>query len=63
MFIVISSLVVTFFIMRIIWKAFVRLYKAVPGEDYVRNRDYWNDAGDGSGVNYVQMPNGDVRID
>ena len=25
--------------------------------------DYWNDAGDGSGVNYVQMPDGSVRID
>lgn len=25
--------------------------------------DYWNDAGDGSGVNYVQMSDGSVRID
>lgn len=25
--------------------------------------DYWDDAGDGSGVNYVQMPDGSVRID
>jgi hypothetical protein len=28
-----------------------------------RRDDYWNDAGDGSGVNYVVMPNGEVRID
>lgn len=25
--------------------------------------DYWNDAGDGSGVDYVTMPDGSVRID
>ena len=25
--------------------------------------DYWDDAGNGSGVNYVQMPDGSVRID
>lgn len=25
--------------------------------------DYWDDAGDGSGVNYVPMPDGSVRID
>lgn len=28
-----------------------------------KSYDYWDDAGDGSGVNYVTMPNGDVRID
>ena len=25
--------------------------------------DYWNDIGNGAGVNYVQMPDGSVRID
>lgn len=25
--------------------------------------DYWDDAGDGSGVNYVPMADGSVRID
>lgn len=28
-----------------------------------KSYDYWDDAGDGSGVNYVQMPDGSVRID
>lgn len=29
----------------------------------IDDNSYWDDAGDGSGVNYVQMPDGSVRID
>lgn len=40
-------------------------YKMPKGSRFRKNNpdDYWNDAGDGSGVNYVQMPDGSVRID
>ena len=55
------SFVITYFIVVIIWKSFMALYEAVPAD--CNTDEYWNDAGDGSGVNYVQMPNGEVRID
>ena len=37
--------------------------KSMPVTNRHRRDDYWNDAGNGSGVNYVVMPNGEVRID
>lgn len=39
------------------------VYDLVPRMPKYNPDDYWNDAGDGSGVNYVQMPDGSVRID
>lgn len=60
---IICSIVISFFIIRAIIKGAIKLYKFIPAERYYGNNDYWNDAGSGSGVNYVQMPNGEVRID
>jgi len=63
--IVFFTLIITYFIVSFFMKLLVkalreeRPHKQRPYKEY----DYWDDAGDGSGVNYVTTPDGEVRID
>jgi hypothetical protein len=62
--IVALAFIITGLIVYLFWKSFLALYNAVPvSHNRHYESDYWDDAGDGSGVNYVVMPNGEVRID
>lgn len=60
--ILIVALVITFFITKMFFNFMFFLFKNLPMPTD-NNGDYWDDAGDGSGVNYVQMKDGSVRID
>lgn len=60
--IIVFAIIITYFIAKICLKVLKAIYDAIP-ESSISDTDYWNDAGDGSGVNYVQMPDGSVRID
>ena len=60
--ILLVSLVITFFIAKMFFSFIVFLYRHMLTPESAEQK-YWDDAGDGSGVNYVQMPDGGVRID
>ena len=62
MMIVLVALIITYFIARFFIKLLV---KALTGEHVHTHKedDSWSDTGDGSGVNYVRMADGSVRID
>ena len=62
MMIFIIAFSIVFAVMRQMYKGIKLIWNALPDSMNTTN-DYWNDAGDGSGVNYVQMPDGSVRID
>lgn len=56
------AIVVTYFIAKLVVKSTISIYKSLPNIEQP-TEDYWDDAGDGSGVNYVPMSDGSVRID
>lgn len=60
--ILLTSFVIVFFMILQMYKIIKAVWNVLP-DSMNTTDDYWNDAGDGSGVNYVQMPDGSVRID
>lgn len=61
-FAIVTSFTIVWFVGKMIFNLCVAVWNVLPESANVAD-DYWNDAGDGSGVNYVQMPDGSVRID
>lgn len=63
--IVVCSLIVTGLLVMLFIRSVKVMFQSIVEETTNRHyeSDYWDDAGDGSGVNYVQMPDGSVRID
>ena len=59
---IVLAIIITWIIYAMLYKVFRAVFLAIP-ETSSYEGEYWNDAGDGSGVNYVQMPDGSVRID
>lgn len=57
-----TSCTIVFFMILQIYKMIKAVWNVLPDSMNTAD-DYWDDAGDGSGVNYVQMPDGSVRID
>ena len=57
-----TAFAIVFWIMSQFYKLIKVVWNVLP-DSLNTTDDYWNDAGDGSGVNYVQMPDGSVRID
>lgn len=60
--ILLVALVITFLIAKMFFSFVAFVYRNMPTPESAEQK-YWDDAGDGSGVNYVQMPDGGVRID
>lgn len=60
--ILLIAIIITLFIAKVFIKMVAFIFKDMLVVE-VSDEDYWNDAGDGSGVNYVQMEDGSVRID
>ena len=63
--IVVCSLILTGVFVMLFIKSVKAMFDSIINEPTNRHyeSDYWDDTGDGSGVNYVQMPDGSVRID
>ena len=63
--IVVCSIILTALFVMFFVKSVKVMFQSIIEEPTNRHyeSDYWDDTGDGSGVNYVQMPDGSVRID